>query len=218
MAQILSLPSTDPLLLGSDFHMDPGAFEAFDPSDMFSTLPSSVWDSAAAVRPYENDTQNDPFNPHTTLEPTPSTFIPPSSMGMFNPHLARANFTAATATAQNLPSGLPRMSRKRGLSPAAAHDEGEKRRRIDQHLVGQRVGARQVDHHGITVTNGETNAISANRGPLIGLPAANQRLMKVIKPPIASFDRPEHMSRDEYVALLEAKIHVEHHATLEYLV
>ena len=93
------VPSTNSLPLGPDFPMGPRHLNPFNTSYLYPCLPDSVWDSSGAAGFYENHAQNFPFNLPTTLGSTTTTFIPPSSMGMFNPHQARANFTTATATA-----------------------------------------------------------------------------------------------------------------------
>ena len=213
------VPSTDSLPLDPDFPMDPSHLDPFDTSYLYPCLPDSVWDSSRAAGFYENHAQNFPFNPPTTLESTTTTFIPPSSMGMFNPHQARANITTATATARGLTSGLPSTSRKRGRSPepVTVHGEGNKRRKFATHLVYQQVGARQDDHRSMAVTSMAAKVNGSNGGPLLGLPAANQALTNAITPPVATFDCPKGMSGEEYIAVLQAKIAMERSARLDYL-
>ena len=58
----------------------------------------------------------------------------------------------------------------------------------------------------------------SNGGPLLSLPAANQVLTNAIMPPVTTFDHPEGMSGEEYIAVLQAKITMERSARLDYLV
>lgn len=177
--QRLSVPPSDPLPLSFD-HLDaPTGPRHFDPSDPSFIFPIS---SESVFDAAANLYENDVQDlMFSPLAPleSTSTFIPPSNMAMFNPHHARTDFAAATAMVQGSTSNLPRMSHKRGPAPAPAHDERGKRRKF----------------------NGLTS----------GLPAANQGPTNAIIPPIPipSFDRPERMSKDEYVKLLQAKLAAE---------
>ena len=86
--QGLGISSSDQLPLGLDFSMDLGTFAPTNPSDPFSLPPSSFHAPGAAARLYESDAQSLPFNSLATQGSTSSTFIPPSSGGMFGPYYA----------------------------------------------------------------------------------------------------------------------------------
>ena len=114
---------SDPLPLGLEFPMDPVDSDLSDPYNLLYNPPASSFTSGAADGLYENDAQSLPFNPSTTLGSTSSTFIPPSSSGIFDPHHARADFTTATATAQSFNPSLLDTGQKRVRPLAPAQEE-----------------------------------------------------------------------------------------------
>jgi hypothetical protein len=218
--QGLGISPTAPLPLSLDFPMGPSNFKPSDPSDLFSIPPPGFFASGAATRLYESDAQSLPFSPFATLGSTSSTFIPPSNQGIFDPYHARSDFTTPAAAAQSSNSNLPSTSQKRAFPPVPAQDEGRKRQKLemhDNHPVGQQVGAPQVDHRSVAITNSvqATEVNTSNRHLSTCLPGANQGPTNATTPPILvpSFDCPHGMSCDDYIKLLHAKIAAESDAT-----
>jgi hypothetical protein len=117
MTQGSGIPPIVALPLSLDFPMGPRDFDPSDlsdlsdPSNLFAVPPASFFTSGAATRLYESDAQSLPFGLFTTLGST-STFIPPSNLGIFNPHHAGTNFTMLTTVAPSLNSNLPSVGQK----------------------------------------------------------------------------------------------------------
>jgi hypothetical protein len=201
----LGIPPTAPLPLGLDFPMGPSNFEPSNPSNLFFIPPPGFFASGAATRLYENDAQSLPFSLFATLGSTSSTFIPPSNQGIFDPYHARSDFTTPTAAAQSSNSNLPSTSQKQALPLVPAQDEGRKCQKLktcDNHPVGQQVGAPQVDHCSVAITNSvqATEVNTSNRNLSMHLPGANQGPTNATTPPILvpSFDCPHGMSHGNY--------------------
>jgi hypothetical protein len=184
-----------------------------DPSNLFAVPPASFFTSGTAMRLYESDAQSLPFGSFTTLGSTSSTFIPPSNLGIFNPHHAGTDFTMLTTVAPSLNSNLPSVGQKRVLPPVPAQERQskcQKLKTLDKHLIDQQAGAFQVDLSSVTITNNTQAAEvnSSNRNPLTSLSAASQGLTIAIRPPtpVPSFDCPHGMSNSEYLKLLHTKL------------
>jgi len=155
--------------------MDPRNFDTYDPSDLVPLPSSSFIASGAAAGRYRNDAQSLRFSPSATLGPT---YIPPSNSGIFNPHYARTDFTAATAEGQSFNPGLLSTGQKPVASLVPDQVKRYKRRKLETHdtrEVDQQAGARQVDH----------------------------RSKATHVPPL---DLPQGMSKGEYLKLLYATI------------
>jgi hypothetical protein len=155
-------------------------YPAYDSSYLLPISSESIFDPDTVAGLYEDDAQNRPFSSLATLGSTSSALIPPSNANMFGSQYSRPNFA----------SGLPTMAQKRVLLPSPAHDERSKRRKVDEYPVG---------------------VIAGSRGPSTGLQPSHQRSTNAVLPsiPVSSFDRPESMSRDDYVKLLHAKLAAE---------
>ena len=103
---------SDPLPLGLEFPMDLVDSDLSNPYNLLYNPPASSFTSGTADGLYANDAQSLPFNPSATLGSTSSTFIPPSSSGIFDPHHTRADFTTATAVAESFNPSLLNTGRK----------------------------------------------------------------------------------------------------------
>jgi len=136
----------DPICLDLDSPMDPRNFDTYNPSNLVPLPSSSFIASGAAAGCYRNNAQSLHFSPSATLGPT---YIPPSNSGIFNPHYARTNFTAATAEGQSFNPSLLSTGQKPVTSLVPDQVKQYKCWKLETHdtqEVDQQAGAHQVDH------------------------------------------------------------------------